>query len=203
VIHNDAKYYFQHAHRLNVVRKVLTFLYKYAYTLRGVDLILHVTFGSTCFTCTRSAHQTESMGKCREFDYPECLFILSDLIITSCINFGASSIILNLKLAMTEDLQDSQKHLVHVREILLLMTPISILRAVRCKPQAMKVMKVNQYESFMLPSGTSDWTRDVVDGHGAMGLLDTKESAESLPRKIRILVLYGSLREKWVVVVKI
>lgn len=75
----------------------------------------------------------------------------------------------------------------------------SVLWAVRCKPQAISAM--NLHQPFMLHTGIPDWTRDVVEGQGAMGLIRTKELAESMPRKIRILVLYGSLRERCVSVV--
>lgn len=57
---------------------------------------------------------------------------------------------------------------------------------------------MSQAPAFMTSPGQADWTKDVVEGPGEAGLLAVKRLAEALPRKIKVLVLFGSLRERYV-----
>lgn len=57
---------------------------------------------------------------------------------------------------------------------------------------------MSQTPTFMASPGQADWTKDVVEAPGEAGLLAVKSLAEALPRKIKVLVLFGSLRERYV-----
>ena len=81
------------------------------------------------------------------------------------------------------------------------MNSTTVLRAVGCKLTGMDIMAVSSHQPFLLHPSTSDWTRDAIETEGQAGFSAVKSLVNALPRKVRVLVLYGSLRERFVRVI--
>ena len=81
------------------------------------------------------------------------------------------------------------------------MKSTTILRTVGCKLTGMDIMTIGSHQPFLLHPSTSDWTRDVIETEGGAGFSAVKALVNALPRKVRVLVLYGSLRERFVMLI--
>jgi hypothetical protein len=82
-------------------------------------------------------------------------------------------------------------------DILRLMKRTSIFTIAKGQTLVRNLMTVpSAHQPFLLKPGAPDWTKDVVEAQDGLGLSEVKSLVETLPRKINVLVLYGSLREK-------